>query len=215
MKKFYDTTREFIGHILVIMVVLVTPIASSAELYKYRNEDGVTVLNSHIPARYVKNGYTILSLDGRVLEVIPRALTNKEIRARDSALLAEQKREREEREQKIADQNLLRLYSTPEDVTRARDTKLTSIDSFISTQQGNIRRHQNQKRQLETSLADVERAGGTVSNDRVDRIRTIESRIKQIEAEIMDKQEEKVAMTANYAADLKRLLELYDTDTSS
>lgn len=199
----------------MIMVVLVTPIASSAELYKYRNEDGVTVLNSHIPARYVKNGYTILSLDGRVLEVIPRALTNKEIRARDSALLAEQKREREEREQKIADQNLLRLYSTPEDVTRARDTKLTSIDSFISTQQGNIRRHQNQKRQLETSLADVERAGGTVSNDRVDRIRTIESRIKQIEAEIMDKQEEKVAMTANYAADLKRLLELYDTDTSS
>ena len=215
MKKFYDTTREFIGHILVIMVVLVTPIASSAELYKYRNEDGVTVLNSHIPARYVKNGYTILSLDGRVLEVIPRALTNKEIRARDSALLAEQKREREEREQKIADQNLLRLYSTPEDVTRARDTKLTSIDSFITTQQGKIRRHENQKRQLESSFADVERAGGTVSKDRVDRIRSIEGRIKQIEAEIMDKQEEKVTMTTNYAADLKRVLELYGIDSSS
>ena len=198
----------------MIMVVLVTPIASSAELYKYRNEDGVTVLNSHIPARYVKNGYTILSLNGRVLEVIPRALTDKEIRLRDSALLAEQKREREEREQKIADQNLLRLYSTPEDVTRARDTKLTSIDSFITTQEGNIRRLQNQKRQLESSLADVERAGGTISKDRVDRIRLIEGRIKQIEAEVTDKEEEKVVMTANYAAVLKRVLELYGTDSS-
>lgn len=28
-----------------------------AELYKYTNEDGVTVLDSHVPARYVKNGY--------------------------------------------------------------------------------------------------------------------------------------------------------------
>ena len=215
MKNFYDTAKGFIGHTLVIIVVLATPIASSAELYKYRNEDGVTVLNSHIPARYVKNGYTILSLNGRVLEVIPRALTDREIRVRDSALLAKQTQERKQREREIADQNLLRLYSTPEDVTRARDTKLSSIDSFISTQEGNIRRLQNQKRQLESSLADVERAGGTISKDRVDRIRSIEGRIKQIEAEISDKEEEKTVMTAGYAADLKRVLELYGSDSSS
>ena len=55
----------------------------AAELYRYKNEDGVTVLDSHVPARYVKNGYTILSLDGRVLEVVVRALSDKEIRDRD------------------------------------------------------------------------------------------------------------------------------------
>lgn len=196
----------------MIMVVLVTPIASSAELYKYKNEDGVTVLNSHIPARYVKNGYTILSLNGRVLEVIPRALTDREIRVRDVKLLAVQQRERKEREQKIADQNLLRLYSTPEDVIRARDTKLTSIENFISTQEGNIRRLQNQRRQLESSLADVERAGGTISKERVDRIRSIESRIKQIESEIADKDEERAVLSASYATDLKRVTELYGND---
>jgi len=212
MKYFYHTSKGFIGHIIVIMVVLVTPIASSAELYKYKNEDGVTVLNSHIPARYVKNGYTILSLNGRVLEVIPRALTDREIRVRDVKLLAVQQRERKEREQKIADQNLLRLYSTPEDVIRARDTKLTSIENFISTQEGNIRRLQNQRRQLESSLADVERAGGTISKERVDRIRSIESRIKQIESEIADKDEERAVLSASYATDLKRVTELYGND---
>ena len=43
----------------------------AAELYRYKNEDGITVLDSHVPARYVKNGYTILSLDGRVLSGAP------------------------------------------------------------------------------------------------------------------------------------------------
>jgi len=55
----------------------------AAELYRYENEDSVTVLDSHVPARYVKNGYAILSLDGRLLEVIPRALSDGEIRERD------------------------------------------------------------------------------------------------------------------------------------
>ncbi len=185
---------------------------AAAELYKYKNEDGVTVLDSYVPARYVKNGYTILSLDGRVLEVVPRALTEEEIRARDAALAEQERIEREKREQKIADQNLLRIYSTPEDVIRARDTKLASMESFINTQKGNLRRLQNQKRQLEGSLADIERAGGTISKDRLDRIRSIENRISQIEAEIVDKRQEMDVLRASYAADLKRVRELYGTD---
>lgn len=40
----------------------------AAELYRYKNEDSVTVLDSYVPARYVKNGYAILSMGGRVLK---------------------------------------------------------------------------------------------------------------------------------------------------
>ena len=74
-----------------------------AELYKYTNEDGVTVLESHIPARYVKNGYSILSLDGRILEVVPRALTEKEIRERDRKLKEQERLDAQRREKEIAD----------------------------------------------------------------------------------------------------------------
>ena len=31
----------------------------SAELWRFKNEGGVTVLDSHLSARHVKNGYTI------------------------------------------------------------------------------------------------------------------------------------------------------------
>ncbi|MDZ7686728.1 MAG: hypothetical protein U5O39_18595 [Gammaproteobacteria bacterium] len=123
---------------LSLVPMLVFSVAATAELYKYTNEDGVTVLNSRVPARYVKNGYTVLSMDGRVLEVVPRALTKEELKARDRRLAEEKRREQERREQEIADENLLRLYSRPEDVIRARDTKLDSIDSFIET---SIRQH--------------------------------------------------------------------------
>lgn len=39
----------------------------AAELYRYKNKDNVTVLDSYVPARYVKNGYATLSLDVRLL----------------------------------------------------------------------------------------------------------------------------------------------------
>ena len=181
----------------------------AAELYRYKNEDGVTVLDSHVPARYVKNGYTILSLDGRVLEVVPRALSEAEIRERDRTLAEQERLAREKREREIADQNLLRLYSQPGDVIRARNAKLSSIDGLINTQEGNVQRLESQKRQLESALADIERSGGTISKDRLARIRSIESRIAQIRSEIQKKQQEKESLIASYAADLKRVKELY------
>jgi hypothetical protein len=183
--------------------------SAAAELYRYKNEDGVTVLDSHVPARYVKNGYTILSLDGRVLEVVPRALSDDEIRERDRRLAEEERLARIKREREIADQNLMRLYSTPGDVVRARDSKIASIDSLIETQRGNVQRLESQKQQLEASLADIERAGGVIGKNSHARIRTIENRIAQIQSEIGNKLNEREALVVSYAADLKRVEELY------
>ncbi|MFN3236150.1 MAG: hypothetical protein ACE37D_03715 [Pseudomonadales bacterium] len=193
----------------LLLVGFAAPI--QAELYKYVNEDGVTVLDSHVPARYVKNGYSILSIDGRVLEVVPRALTDEEIRIRDAALAEQRAREKAEREQKIADQNLLRIYGSPEDVVRARDTKLASIEGFINTSKGNVARLESQKRSLESQLADIERAGGTISKERLNQIRSIENRIRSNEAEIQEKLGEMNQLRATFSADLKRVRELYES----
>lgn len=197
--------------ILSSLGLLIQSNTVAAELYRYKNEDGVTVLNSHIPARYVKNGYTILSLDGRVLEVVPRALSDQEIRDRDRRIAEEERVAREVRERKIADENLMRLYGSPSDVIRARDAKLASIQSLIQTQEGNIQRLESQKRQIEAALADIERSGGVVGRDRLSRIRTLDNRIAQIEDEIEKKNEEKSALEVSYAKDLKRVRELYST----
>ena len=201
----FNSFQGLVGALAVMWVSM----SACAELYKYTNEDGVTVLDSHVPARYVKNGYTILSLDGRVLEVVPRALTAKERRERDQKLARQEKEEEAKKKQEISDQNLLRLYSTPEDVVRARDTKLASIKGFIQTSKENIARLEEQRRNIEASLADVERAGGEIDKNQLDRIHSIQNRVGQIKQEIKDKQDEMTELRSSFAADLKRVRELY------
>ena len=212
MRDHSNITGKSLIQLMLMVALIIVSQGAVAELYKYKNEDGVTVLDSYVPARYVKNGYTILSFDGRVIEVVPRALSEEEIQARDSALAEQREADRRRREQKIADQNLLRLYSTPEDVVRARDTKLRSIESFINTQNGNLRRQIDQKHQLEASLADIERSGGTIGKDRLDRIRTIEARMAQIKNDIQGKHDEMEVLRGSYATDLDRVRELYGED---
>jgi len=200
------TGIAFAGLVTLLATFAASPAA--AELYKYINEDGVTVLDSHVPARYVKDGYTILSLDGRVMEVVERALSELEIRERDRTRVADEIRERNQRERQVADQNLLRIYGTPEDVIRARDTKLLSIKGFISVSDSNLQRLEAQKRAVETELADIERSGGQIPADRIDYMRGLELRILQSEREIAEKMREIDQLGETYAADLKRVREL-------
>ena len=193
--------------VFLAFAILTVPV--TAELYRYKNEDGVTVLNSKVPARYVRNGYAILSNNGRVLEVVPRALTNEEIRQRDLRLAREEAAASKRREQEVVDQNLMRLYSTPGDVIRARDARLGSIDGMINAQQSNIQRLEIQKRDQESVLADIQRTGEVISDERIERLQQIGARIEQIEQEIADKQDEKQRIVVSFAADLARVKELY------
>ena len=84
-------------------------------------------------------------MDGRVLEVVPGALSDRQIRERDRSLAAEESIAREKGEREIADQNLMRLYGAPGDVIRARDAKISSIVSLIETQERAIKRLRFQK----------------------------------------------------------------------
>lgn len=178
------------------------------ELYKYVNEDGITVLDSRIPSKYVKSGYTILSSDGRVIEVVARALTEEEIKERDAKAAIEKQRQEEMERQAAEDATLMRLYSTPGDVIRARDSKLATINSFINSAQGNLQRYLDQKRQYEADAADTERSGGEVSQANIERIRNTAARIDQIQAEIDTKLQEIEALKEKYGRDLERVKQL-------
>ena len=193
--------------LLVGWVVLVA-LPASAELYRYKNEDGITVLDSHVPARYVKDGYTILSLDGRVLEVVERALTEQEVLDRNRIIAANEANERAKQARQSADQNLLKIYGSAEDVIRARDTKLSSVKKVIVVNQANLQRLLLQKVDLETELANLERSGRSIPADRLEHLRDLVQRINVAKVEIKGKHQELDQLSQTYAADLLRLREL-------
>lgn len=203
----YKSLLDTAAALLVGWVVLV-PLPASAELYRYKNEDGITVLDSHVPARYVKDGYTILSLDGRVLEVVERALTEQEILDRNRVIAANEANERAKQARLSADQNLLKIYGSAEDVIRARDTKLSSVKKVIVVSQANLQRLLLQKVDLETELANLERSGRSIPADRLEHLRGLVQRINMAELEIKGKHQELDQLSQTYAADLLRIREL-------
>lgn len=195
--------------IVILLQLIVAQQGWTIELFKYVNEDGVTVLDSRIPAKYVRSGYTVISSDGRVLEVVERALTDEEIIERDRLAALELKRQQELEEKEAADAILMRLYSIPEDVIRARESKLATINGYIKSTRSNLQRMVAQKRQLEAIAADVERAGSTISQENIDRIQSAAERIEQTEQEIADKLQEIEQVKQDFERDLIRVKELY------
>ena len=199
-----------------IVLLLMAQQTFGMELFKYVNEDGVTVLDSRIPPEYAKYGYTVFSSDGRVLEVVERALTEEELIERDRLAAIEAKKQKEREEKEAADATLMQLYSRPEEVNQARDSKLATINGFITSTRINLQRLVAQKRQLDAIAADIERNGGTVSQQDIDRIQVAAERIKQKEKDIEEKLEEIEQVKNSFARDLIRVKELYGvTDTDS
>lgn len=187
----------------------------AAELFKYIDNNGVTVLDDHVPPEFIRNGYTILDKGGRVLKIIPRALSEEEIAERGRKIAFEEQKRQEIADREEADAVLLRLYSSPKAVRRARDARVASVEGFVESARSNLQRLLKQKRQLEASVANIERAGGTISKKNLERIANVDRRIEQTQEEIVSKAAEMDQLEEDYAADLKRVLELYNLPANS
>ena len=197
--------RSVVESAIVLLLVGFAPAILAAELFRYRNSDGVIVLANTIPAEYARNGYTVIDHRGRVLRVVPRQLSGAELEARAEAEAAEQAAHAERLAQRRADEELLRLYSTPEDVDRAMERKLASIEGAIDTVKANIQRLRTQKRNLQAQAAEIERSGQGLSQNILSGIRSIQDQIAEKEREIEARQMEVLATRAEYEKDRDRL----------
>ena len=59
-------------------------VADARQLYRYRNADGVVVVDYQVPVEYVGKGYEVLNDEGMVIKVVPRELTEEERKANDA-----------------------------------------------------------------------------------------------------------------------------------
>jgi len=107
---------------LVLCFLLCLPATCSlADIYRYTDERGTVVLSRQgVPPQFAGKGYQILNESGRVIKVVPRAPTVEEIQQQQA-----------EQERRARDERLLRLYSSPEDIARAKQRKLAELDKVI------------------------------------------------------------------------------------
>ncbi|MFT3929454.1 MAG: hypothetical protein QM709_04055 [Spongiibacteraceae bacterium] len=196
--------RGLIGLTLVAVLVSGGAIAAdTAKLYRYTTDKGVTAVDDHVPPEFVKNGYQVLSSDGRVLETVPRQLTGEE-GARKRAADAEAKRLKE------WDKNLLLRYSSVDDIAAARDRALREIDVRLSILRTNLTSVKAQVEREQEKAADIERRGGTVPEAIATNIDKLKLEVAGIESSIAERAKDKESTNASYQRDIDRFKTLQD-----
>lgn len=182
--------------------------ATAAELFRYINDEGVVVISSNLPPRYASRGYTVIDSRGRVLREIPRQLSVEEVQARQAEELAREEERQAEERRRAQDAELLRLYSSPEEVTRARDRRIDSIESHIASVRASMARVRSQQSGLESQAAELERAGRPVPEHIVVAIQRSETQLEEREREIRQRQEEIERTRDSFDRDRARLARL-------
>ncbi|OEC36917.1 protein of unknown function [Pseudomonas cuatrocienegasensis] len=182
-----------------LLLGLLLPLAAgAAELYRYTDAQGITVLSRQgVPPEFIGKGYEVLNDQGRVVRVVPPAPTAEEMKR----LLAEKARA-------STDAQLLRLYTSPDDVDRARTRKLAELDGLISVARGNLQSVRIQQANLQSQAADHERAGREVPAHLLAQIDNQKAEQQSLQGEIKRYQAARKEAEAAFMADRDRLVEL-------
>ncbi|MCO7553111.1 DUF4124 domain-containing protein [Metapseudomonas otitidis] len=183
---------------LALILGAMAPLATQAELYRYTNEKGVTVLDRlGVPPQFIDKGYEVLNDQGRVVKTVPPAPT-----------LEERQRMQADKARAGSDAQLLRLYTSVEDVDRALQRKLSELDGLITVAKGNQQSLRTQQANLQAQAADNERAGRQVPEALVAQIDNVRSEYKRLDDDIARYQDERKKAQTTFAADRARLAEL-------
>lgn len=189
--------RGFIYSVLALGM-LTSSVSYAVEYYRYTDERGVTVINRQgVPPHLIGKGYEVLSEQGSVLRVVPRAPTPEEYRKMQA-----------EKEQAKSDRQLLMLYTRIEDIDRARDRKIADIDGQISIARGNLLSVNSLKADLQGQAASHERAGRTVSERLLKQIEDATVDQQRLQKQISRYLQSKQAVEKAFESDKNRLTEL-------
>jgi hypothetical protein len=184
--------------VTLLLSLLAPGVSGAAELYRYVNDRGVVVLDRlGVPPEYIAKGYEVLSEQGRVIQVVPPAPTAEE---RQRLLSAQA--------QATSDAQLLRLYSSVDDVERARKRKLAELDGVIGVARGNLLSLRTQQSNLQSQAADHERAGREVPENLLVQIDNLKAEQAKLEKDIARYQQARKQSDAGFSADSARVARL-------
>lgn len=175
--------------------------SASKVIYRYKNKDGVTVLDSKIPPEYVSNGYEQMSLSGKVLKVVEPAVQGEE-----GQRLYRERMEREARERE--DVQLRRSYSNVADIDAAKTRNLESLRGNISILQANLSSAKSRLQTYQSQAAAIERAGRQLPEELLKNISNLVQEEKDIQVQIQQREEEYKTVEQKFDADRKRFVEI-------
>ena len=188
-----------------LILALISPVAFAAKLYRFE-VDGRLILKDHVPPEYAQMGYQILNEQGLVIKRVERAPTASELAAIAVKEAIKEGRLERIRIRREADQALLRVYSKPSDVERARQRSVDEIDCYVGLQQRRIVDLTDKLERAQGRAANQERAGLEVPVDMRLEIAQLQKQIRETHATINTRKAQKIESTKLFANEYARML---------
>lgn len=188
-----------------LILALISPMVYAAKLYRFK-VDGQVIMKDHVPPEYAQMGYEVLNDQGLVVKRVQRAATPEELAAKEAKEAIKAARIERIRVRREADQGLLRIYSKPEDVERARKRKVDNINGYIGLQQRRITDLTEKLEKAQARAANYERSGQEIPVDMRLEIAQLQNQIRESHSNIKIRNTEKVESTKVYAEEYSRML---------
>ena len=189
------------GFLLLGDIALAQENTKNKVIYRYKNKEGVTVLDSKIPAEYVNNGYEIVSRTGKVIKIIPpvvQGVEGERLR-REKLQRAEQARE---------DLQLRRSYSNVADIDSAKARNLESLHGNISILQANLTSVRKRLQDYQAQAATIERSGRQLPDELLKNINNLVQEEKDIQLQIQQREQEYKEVEEKFDRDRARFIEI-------
>ncbi len=202
-----DNKRWFrLPVVTAIVLIMLCGVQVSAEeyLYSYKNDQGTVVIDDHVPPKYAKSGYKILNQMGKVVEIVPRQLSEDELQNLSSEEARERHRKQEEEKLRQWDESLLRRYSDVADIEAVRDRAIKELQIRLSILRGNVMATKSQVEVQQAEAADIERLGKNVPKKITGNIEQLKLEINLAEQAIKSREQEIDDVKASYVKDIDR-----------
>lgn len=197
-----ELLTSFLGRtVLLFLTTTALSVEASTRYYRYINDQGVTVMDSRIPPEYVKNGYEVVTINGRVLEVVPPAPSEEEKEER----AAERRRAAELEEM---DRYLLRRYSSVEDIEAARERRMATFEASMAILRGNASNLESQIENLQERAANMERSGRAVPQSILDNLRDLQVELEKLHKQMEQREVDQAREDAKFQREKERFLEI-------
>ena len=181
---------------------------TAAELYRYQNEDGITVVDWVIPAAYVSGGYEILNESGQVVRVVPPAKTDTEFERDAAAARVQDAEAAAQAAQLERDTFLLRRYSTIQDIEAARDRLLRELDILIAILNSQRDTLSQQLERHQAALDATAPSGEASSQYEEGTVASLQAEIQSLDEVTKGRQQQSAALAEAYGRDIARFAEL-------
>lgn len=196
------------GAVALLTLLLWTSNTLSAELYRYQNDAGVTVVDWAMPAAYVSNGYEILNESGQVVSVVPPAKTATELEQDAAAARSRAADTAAEAAQLERDTFLLRRYSTVQDIEAARDRSLRELDIRIAILSSQRETLSQQLARHEDALAARAQLDEEATQYGQDTVAALKAEIQSLDDASKGRQQQAAAVAEAYGRDIARFSQL-------